>query len=80
MDLTVCSYLLVVTYVCMCIHVQMVLSIKVYVYSQDYDIDNLHDGTQNGVQYFPGKGRFVELTSLEPDRRISEIRAPSMQL
>ena len=83
MDLILCSYLLLATCVCMCSHVQMFLSIKVYVhmyvYSQDHDIDNLHDGMYKGVQYFLGKGRFVKLTLLEPDRRILEAPAPSMQ-
>ena len=45
------------------------------VYSQDNEVDNFHEGNQNDVQYFPGRGRFVDLKLLKPGR----ISAPGMQ-
>ena len=41
-----------------------------YVYLQDHEEDNYHDGTHDGKQYFPGRGRFIELKTLQPDRRV----------
>ena len=40
--------------------------------------DRLHDGTLKGHQYFPGRGRFIKLTLLEPDKRISTKPVSSM--
>ena len=41
-----------------------------HVYLQDHEEDNYHDGTHDGKQYFPGRGRFIELNTLQPDRRV----------